>query len=111
MNAVSQKPSVHRSSVQGLPSSQSAGTPHGVCPVGTISMAESYLKAQRRVIACAAYLEGEYGYKDLYMGVPVIVGGKGVEKVVQIALTAEEKAMLDKSAEAVRGLITDSAKL
>ncbi|AKF06530.1 malate dehydrogenase [Sandaracinus amylolyticus] len=78
---------------------------------GAIAMAESYLKDQKRLLACATYLDGEYGYKDLYMGVPVIVGGKGVEKVVQIALSAEEKAMLDKSAEAVRGLINDSAKL
>ena len=78
---------------------------------GAIAMAESYLKDLKRLLACATYLDGEYGYEDLYMGVPVIVGGKGVEKVVQIELTAEEKAMLDKSADAVRGLIADSAKL
>ena len=78
---------------------------------GAIAMAESYLKDMKRLLACATYLDGEYGYKDLYMGVPVIVGGKGVERVVQIELTAEEKAMLDKSADAVRGLIADSAKL
>jgi malate dehydrogenase len=78
---------------------------------GAIAMAESYLKDLKRLLACATYLDGEYGYKDLYMGVPVIVGGKGVERVVQIELTAEEKAMLDKSADAVRGLIADSAKL
>jgi malate dehydrogenase len=78
---------------------------------GAIEMAESHLKDQKRLLACAVYLEGEYGYKDLYMGVPVIIGGKGVERVVQIQLSSEEKCMLDKSAEAVRGLITDSAKL
>jgi malate dehydrogenase len=78
---------------------------------GAIEMAESHLKDQKRLLACAVYLEGEYGYKDLYMGVPVIIGGKGVERVVQIQLSSEEKGMLDKSAEAVRGLITDSAKL
>ncbi len=78
---------------------------------GAIVMAEAFLRDQKRILACAAYLDGEYGYTDLYMGVPVVVGGAGVEKIVAISLTAEEKAMLDKSAEAVRGLIADSAKL
>jgi malate dehydrogenase len=78
---------------------------------GAISMAESYLKAQRRVIACAAYLEGEYGYKDLYMGVPIVIGGEGMEKVVEIELSAEEKKMLETSANAVRELIQAAAKL
>jgi len=78
---------------------------------GAIVMAESYLRAQRRLIACAAYLEGEYGYKDLYIGVPVIIGGEGVEKVVEIELSADEKKMLDTSAEAVRELIAAAAKL
>ncbi len=74
-------------------------------------MAEAYLRDEKRVLACAAYLDGEYGYKDMYIGVPVVIGGGGAEKIVVIDLTAEEKAMLDKSAESVRGLITDSAKL
>ena len=78
---------------------------------GAISMAESYLKGQRRVIACAAYLEGEYGYKDLYMGVPIVIGGEGMEKVVEIELSPEEKKMLETSANAVRELIQASAKL
>jgi malate dehydrogenase len=78
---------------------------------GAIEMAESYLKDQKRLLACAAYLEGEYGYSDIYMGVPVIVGGKGIEKVVTIELGADERAMLDKSAEAVKSLIADAAKL
>jgi malate dehydrogenase len=78
---------------------------------GAISMAESYLRAQRRLIACAAFLEGEYGYKDLYIGVPVIIGGEGVEKVVDIQLSADEKKMLDASAAAVRELIEAAAKL
>ncbi len=76
-----------------------------------IIMAESYLKDQKRVVPAAAYLDGEYGYKDLYMGVPVVIGAGGVEKVVNIQLTAEEKAMLDKSAGAVRELIEASKKL
>jgi malate dehydrogenase len=78
---------------------------------GAISMAESYLRAQRRTIACAAYLEGEYGYKDLYIGVPVIIGGEGIEKVVEIELSADEKKMLEASANAVRELIAAAAKL
>jgi malate dehydrogenase len=76
-----------------------------------VSMAESYLKDLKRLVACAAYLDGEYGYKDLYMGVPVVIGGGGVERVVNIALTADEKAMLEKSAGAVRELIEASKKL
>jgi malate dehydrogenase len=78
---------------------------------GAIAMAESYLKAQRRVIACAAYLEGEYGYKDLYMGVPIIIGAEGMERVVEIELSADEKKMLETSATAVRELIQAASKL
>src|SRR6188768_996954 len=63
-----------------------------------IAMAEAYLLDQKRILPAAAYLEGEYGYKDLYMGVPVVIGGNGVEKILQIELGAEEKAMLEKSA-------------
>jgi malate dehydrogenase len=63
------------------------------------------------MIACAAYLDGEYGYKDLYMGVPVVIGAGGVEKVVAIELSGDEKAMLEKSAGAVRELIEASKKL
>jgi malate dehydrogenase len=76
-----------------------------------VTMAEAHLKDLKRLIPCAAYLEGEYGYKDLYMGVPVVIGAAGVEKVVTIQLTADEKAMLDKSATAVRELIEASKNL
>jgi malate dehydrogenase len=76
-----------------------------------VLMAEAYLKDLKRLVACAAYLDGEYGYKDLYMGVPVVIGAGGVEKVVTIALTSDEKAMLEKSAAAVRELIEASKKL
>ena len=78
---------------------------------GAISMAESYLKGQRRTIACAAFLQGEYGYKDLYIGVPIVIGPEGMEKVIEVQLSAEEKAMLEASAKAVRELIEASAKL
>ncbi len=76
-----------------------------------IQMAEAYLRDEKRLIPCAAYLEGEYGYQDIYMGVPVIIGGSGLEKIVTIELSADEKAMLDKSAAAVRELIEASKKL
>jgi malate dehydrogenase len=70
-----------------------------------IQMAESYLLDKKRVLPCAAHLKGEYGVKDLYVGVPVVLGAGGVEKVVEIELNASEKAMFDKSVSAVRGLI------
>jgi malate dehydrogenase len=76
-----------------------------------ISMATAYLKDQKRLLACAAFLDGEYGHKDLYLGVPVVLGAGGVEKIVNIELSAEEKAMLDKSAGAVREVLEASRKL
>jgi malate dehydrogenase len=78
---------------------------------GAISMAESYLLGQRRVIASAVYLEGEYGYKDLYLGVPVVIGAEGLERVVEIKLSDDEKKQLDASAKAVKELIEAAAKL
>lgn len=68
-------------------------------------MAEAILKDQRRVLPAIAYLEGEYGYKDLYLGVPVILGGKGIEQVIELELTADEKAELDKSVESVKNVM------
>ncbi len=65
----------------------------------------AYLHDEKRLLAGAAYLEGEYGYKDLYMGVPVVIGGKGVEKIIEIPLTEAEKAMLAKSAESVQAVV------
>jgi malate dehydrogenase len=76
-----------------------------------IAMAESYLKDKRRVLPCAAMLNGEYGVKGLYVGAPVIIGANGVEKVVEIELNKAEKAMFDKSVAAVRGLIDVVRKL
>ena len=70
-----------------------------------IAMAESYLKDSKRVLPCAAKLNGEYGIKGLYIGVPVIIGAKGVEKIIEIKLNAEEQKMFDHSVEAVKGLI------
>lgn len=70
-----------------------------------IAMAESYLKDKKRVLPCAAYLTGQYGVKDLYVGVPVIIGAGGIEKIVELKLTAEEQAAFDASVNAVRGLM------
>ncbi len=71
----------------------------------TAEMVESVLKDKKKVVPCAAYLEGEYGIKGLYMGVPVKLGSRGVEQVLEIKLTAEEKAELEKSAGAVKQLV------
>jgi malate dehydrogenase len=76
-----------------------------------IAMAESYLKDKKRVLPCAAYLTGQYGVKDLYVGVPVVIGAKGVERIVEIAMNAEEKAAFDKSVAAVRSLLEATKKL
>ncbi len=71
----------------------------------TAEMVESVLKDKKKVVPCAAYLEGEYGIKGLYMGVPVKLGSRGVEQVLEIKLTPEEKAELEKSAGAVKQLV------
>ncbi len=71
-----------------------------------IQMAESYLKDKKRVLPCAAYLTGQYGVKDLYVGVPVVIGKDGVEKIIEIELDATEKAGFDKSVAAVRELMS-----
>lgn len=71
-----------------------------------VQMAESYLKDQKRVLPCAAYLTGQYGVNGLYVGVPVVIGVNGVEKVVEIKLNSEEKTLFDKSVDAVKGLIS-----
>jgi malate dehydrogenase len=76
-----------------------------------IQMARAFLHDEKRLIPCAAFLRGEYGYQDLYIGVPVILGGSGVEKIVEIALEPGEKQMLDNSAKAVRELIEVSKRL
>ncbi|HIC76275.1 MAG TPA: malate dehydrogenase, partial [Candidatus Dadabacteria bacterium] len=76
-----------------------------------IAMAESYLKDSKRVLSCAAYLNGEYGVKGLYVGVPVIIGCKGVEKIVELKLTSLEKKQFNKSVTAVRNLTSLASKL
>ena len=70
-----------------------------------IEMADSYLKDKKRVLPAAAHLSGQYGVNDLYVGVPVVIGAGGVERVVEVQLADDEKAMFDKSVDAVRGLV------
>ncbi|MBI4040479.1 MAG: malate dehydrogenase [Deltaproteobacteria bacterium] len=70
-----------------------------------IEMVASILKDQKRILPCAAYLEGEYGYEGIYLGVPVKLGCKGIEKIIELKLTSEEKKALDQSARAVQDLI------
>src|SRR5437899_3999591 len=74
-----------------------------------IAMAESFLKDKKRVLPCAAHLTGQYGVNDLYVGVPVVIGAGGVERIVEIRLDADEKAAFKKSVAAVQGLM-DAAK-
>ena len=74
-----------------------------------IAMAEAYLLDKKRVLPCAAYLTGEYGQKDMYVGVPVVIGAGGIERIVEIKLTAAEQAAFNKSCAAVRELV-DAAK-
>ena len=76
-----------------------------------IRMAEAYLNDQKRLLPCAAYLSGEYGVKGLYVGVPTVIGAKGVEKIVEIPLSASEKTAFKKSVSAVKVLNRDVAKL
>jgi malate dehydrogenase len=75
-----------------------------------IKMAESYLLDQKQLLPCAAYLDGQYGQKDIYVGVPCIIGAGGVEKIVEIALPAEQKKQFEHSVAAVREL-TQGIKL
>ena len=76
-----------------------------------VEMAESYIKNLKKILPCAAYLNGEYGVKNLYAGVPVIIGNKGVEKVVEIKLEAKEKENFEISIKAVKDLFSTAAKI
>src|SRR5665213_761840 len=76
-----------------------------------IAMAESYLKDYKRVMPCAAYLDGQYGVKGTYVGVPVVIGEKGVERIVEVPLNTEDKAGFQKSVDAVHGLMAAAKTL
>jgi malate dehydrogenase len=76
-----------------------------------VAMAESYLRDKKRVLPAAAYLSGEYGLRDIYVGVPVVIGAKGVERVVEIELNGAEREMFDKSVTSVRTLVDACRKI
>ena len=76
-----------------------------------IAMAESYLKDKKRVLPCAAHLTGQYGLNDTYVGVPVVIGADGVERIIEISLEGEEKANFDKSVASVDGLVEACKKI
>jgi len=76
-----------------------------------VAMAESYLLDKKRVLPCAAWLNGEYGIKDLYVGVPVVIGEKGAERIVEIELNSSERGMFEKSAQAVQTLVEACKKI
>src|ERR1700730_11994599 len=76
-----------------------------------IAMAERYLRDKKRVLPCAAYLNGEYGVKDMYVGVPVVIGAKGVERIVEIELAGKDREAFDKSVGAVQGLVDACKKI
>jgi malate dehydrogenase len=76
-----------------------------------IAMAESYLKDKKRVLPCAAHLDGEYGVKDLYVGVPVVIGAGGVEKIIEVTLDSNEKTMFAKSVKSVKELVDSCIQL
>jgi malate dehydrogenase len=77
----------------------------------SVEMAEAILKDKKKILPCAALLQGEYGIHDLFIGVPVKLGEKGIEEVVEIKLTNEEKKALERSADAVKQLVADMKRL
>lgn len=82
-----------------------SGSAYYAPAASAIEMADSYLKDKKRVLPCAAYLNGEYGVKGLYVGVPCVIGAGGAERVVEIDLNGSERAMLMKSVESVKSLV------
>jgi len=76
-----------------------------------VAMAESYLRDKKRVLPCAAYLNGEYRVKDMYVGVPVVIGGRGVERIVEIELAGKDRDAFEKSVAAVQGLVDACRKI
>ena len=76
-----------------------------------IQMAEAFLRNQKKILPCAAYLNGQYSLKNMYLGVPAIIGDKGIEKIIEVKLSASEKSMLKKSVKSVQGLVTAVDKL
>jgi malate dehydrogenase len=82
-----------------------SGSAYYAPAAGTVEMVEAILKDKKKILPCAAYLDGQYGVKGLYVGVPVKLGRAGVEQVIEITLTPDERTALHKSADAVRELV------
>jgi len=82
------------------------GVSAGYAPgMSLVEMMEAILKDRKRILPVIAYLEGEYGYSDMCLGVMTVIGGQGIEKVIEIELTADERAALDKSAGGVKAMV------
>jgi malate dehydrogenase len=88
-----------------------SGSAYYAPAASAIAMVESYLRDKKRVLPCAAWLGGEYGVRDIYVGVPVVIGAKGVERIVEIQLNAAERDMLEKSVASVQTLVDACKKI
>ncbi|MEO1427203.1 MAG: malate dehydrogenase, partial [Pseudomonadota bacterium] len=88
-----------------------SGSAYYAPAASAIQMAESYLKDKKLVVPCAAYLRGEYGVKDRYVGVPIVLGAEGCERIVEVSFSGDEKTMFDHSVDAVEDLIESCIKL
>jgi malate dehydrogenase len=82
-----------------------SGSAYYAPSAAAVEMVEAILKDKKKILPCSAYLEGEYGIKGLFVGVPVKLGARGIEQIIEIKLTADEKAALDKSAASVKELV------
>jgi malate dehydrogenase len=108
LNAITQRTRDGGAEIVGL---LKTGSAYYAPATSAIAMAESFLKDKKRVLPCAAYVNGPYGIKDLYVGVPAVIGEGGIERVVELELTAAEKEMLGKSIDAVKVLLEACRKL
>ena len=82
-----------------------AGSAYYAPSAAAVEMVEAILKDKKKILPCAAYLEGEYGINGLFVGVPAKLGARGIEQIIEVKLTAEESAALKKSADSVRELV------
>ena len=82
-----------------------SGSAYYAPATSAIEMAESYLKDQKRVLPCAAWVDGAYGLNGMYVGVPTVIGSGGIERVIEISLNKDEQAMFGKSVDSVKGLV------
>jgi malate dehydrogenase len=88
-----------------------SGSAYYAPAASAVAMAESYLRDKKRVLPCAVWLNGEYGVKDLYVGVPAVIGAKGIERIVEVQLNGAERSMFEKSVEAVQTLVDACKKI